>query len=63
MQIGKTYKDRTSSAKAVKVRYIFRDEVTGTRRAQVVWACNGRDPKRWDDRNIFEGLWKHYDEI
>ncbi len=63
MQIGKVYKDRTSSAKAVKVRGIIRDEVTGTRRAVVVWAANGTTPKWWHEGNIFEGLWKHYDEV
>ena len=63
MQIVKVYKDRRSSAKAVKVRYIFRDGVTNTRCAQVVWAVNGREPKRWEERNVYEGAWKYYDEV
>ncbi len=63
MQLGKIYKDRRSSAKPVKVVGIFRDEVTGTRRAQVVWAINGTHPKRWGDRHIYESQWKYYDEV
>jgi hypothetical protein len=60
MEKGKTY---TAFGKTVKVVGVFRNQITGTREAHVVWAVNGATPKRGCDRFIFEGEWKWWTEV
>jgi hypothetical protein len=63
MTLGKKYAVYGDSRKVMKVVGVFLDEVTGTRRAQMVWASNGTTPKRRADRFLYEGTWKYHREV